>query len=155
MQTRMTAAEFRLYMMQQSQKKQPKHRNKIVYVFEDGYVATEKNAQNHGKVLETYGSVKEYNRWNELKLLEKAGEVSNVRRQVPFMLQDEYESSDNKKHKAIYYVADFVYEHDNKRIVEDVKGQDKKTGKHLTTSTFRIKWKLLQAKYPEYTFELY
>lgn len=155
MQTRMTAAEFRLYMMQQSQKKQPKHRNKIVYVFEDGYVAREKNAQNHGKVLETYGSVKEYNRWNELKLFEKAGKVSNVRRQVPFILQDEYESSDSKKHKAIYYVADFVYERDNKHIVEDVKGQDKKTGKHLTTSTFRIKWKLLQAKYPEYTFELY
>ena len=48
-----------------------------------------------------------------------------------------------------------LYERDGETIVEDVKGQDKKTGKLQMTEAFRLKWKLLQAKYPQYKFELY
>ena len=151
----MSAAEYRAYLLQQSQKKVPKHRNRIVYVYEDAFASTEKGLTNHGKIVDAFGSVKEYNRWCELKLIEKAGRVTDLRRQVPFLLQEAFVSADGGTHKAINYYADFVYIREGKTVVEDVKGQDKHTGKHLTTATFRLKWKLLQAKYPDYVFELY
>lgn len=44
---------------------------------------------------------------------------------------------------------------DGVRVIEDVKAFDKKTQKFRTTETFNIKWKLLQAKYPNYKFRLF
>ena len=48
-----------------------------------------------------------------------------------------------------------MYERDGEKIVEDVKGQDDETGKYKMTEAFRLKWKLLQAKYPDFKFEIY
>ena len=38
----MSAAEYRMYVAAESQKKGPKHRNHIVYVFADGFVSNSK-----------------------------------------------------------------------------------------------------------------
>ena len=55
----------------------------------------------------------------------------------------------------ISYVADFVYFRNGQQVIEDVKGFDEKTKKHITTKDFRLKWKLLKYLYPQYTFEIY
>lgn len=65
-------------------------------------------------------------------------------------------SRDGVLHKAVYYKADFVYrEQSGEEVVEDVKALDNATGKYLTTETFRLKWKLLMANYPDKVFRLF
>lgn len=138
------------------QKKKPnKHHNCKVYVFEDGFVSETKDVEQHGNIVAQYDSKKEFMRHKELLLLQRAGKISELKTQVPMVVAEEFTDKDGKKHRAIVYRADFTYTRDGKEIVEDVKGLDKKTGKYQTTEGFRIKWKLLQAKYPEKIFELY
>lgn len=134
--------------------KQNKHHNRKIYVYEDGFVS-EVKTEGHGALVSKYDSKKEYQRHCELRLMERAGKISELKTQVPIVISDEFSDKDGKKHRAIIYRADFVYIEDGKEIVEDVKGQDKKTGKYQTTEGFRLKWKLLQAKYPEKIFRLY
>lgn len=131
-----------------------KHHNRRVYVYEDGFISEEKT-ENHGKLVSKYDSKKEYNRHCELRLMERAGKISGLKTQVPIIISDEFTDKDGKKHRAIIYRADFVYIEDGKEVVEDVKGQDRRTGKYQTTEGFRLKWKLLQAKYMEKSFKLY
>ena len=151
-----TAKEYQAYLAKENAKKKTKHRNRFVYIFSDNYVSSEKaDAKRHGDIVATFASQKEYDRWNELKILEKAGKISHLLSQVPFLLTDPFISEDGKKHRATYYTADFTYTEDEKEIVEDVKGWDKKTGKYLTTRVFDLKWKMLQAKYPGKTFRIY
>ena len=152
---RMSAQEYRVYIAQNSKKK-TKHRNNIVYVFSDGFVSTSKeDAQKHGKISDKFDSEKEYQRWAQLRLLERSGKISGLKKQVPIPIFEEFSGSDGKKHRAIQYKADFVYIEDGKEIVEDVKGFDRKSGKYLMTETFRLKWKLLIATYPEKVFRLF
>ena len=40
-------------------------------------------------------------------------------------------------------------------VIEAGKGKDQITGKYLTTETFRLKWKLLKQRYPEFDFRLF
>lgn len=62
---------------------------------------------------------------------------------------------EKKRVQRIVYKADFCYlDAQGKTIVEDVKGFDSKSGKYMQTEAFRLKWKLLKAKYPEYHFVL-
>lgn len=153
--THMTAAEYRAFINAKSSKP-AKHRNQYVYVFADGFVSSDKSCANqHGGIKDTFASVKEYNRWNELRLLERAKKIQKLKKQVPFLISEGFISADGGKHRAAYYVADFTYEEQGREVVEDVKGLDKKTGKYLTTNVFNLKWKLLQAKYPDKTFRLY
>lgn len=65
-------------------------------------------------------------------------------------------SRDGEKLRAIVYKADFMYINntDGETIVEDVKPFDKKSGKYLTTKDFKLKWKLLKAKYKDYWFRM-
>ena len=138
-----------------AEKKTPKHHNVKVYVYADGMVSEHKDLPNHGKVVKKYDSKKEYARAGELALLQRAGKIANLQEQVPFLIADAFTDKGGKKHLAVVYRADFTYTENGKEIVEDVKGQEKKTGKHLTTETFRLKWKLLTAKYPDKVFRLY
>ena len=153
----MSAAEYRMYVAAESQKKGPKHRNHIVYVFADGFVSNSKEDSNtHGRITDKYDSKKEYARWGQLRLLERAGKISALQKQVPFLLHEEFRSRDGVLHKAVYYKADFVYrEQSGEEVVEDVKALDNATGKYLTTETFRLKWKLLMANYPDKVFRLF
>lgn len=133
--------------------KKTKYRNHKVYVYSDGYASIEKIPDK--EIIEKFDSVKEYQRCIALRLREKAGEISNLDTQTTLMIQPAFTSKDGKKHRAITYRADFTYIENGEQIVEDVKGYSKSTGKFLTTEAFRLKWKLLQARYPDYTFKLF
>lgn len=150
----MSAKEYQA-MLHKQESSSPKYHNKYVYVYEDGLVCNEKSLTGHGKVLERVDSIKEYNRGKELELLAKAGRIQNLRKQVPLVIQDTFVDKHGKNHRAATYQADFMYEQDGAVIVEDVKGIDRKTGKIRTTEAFRLKWKLLQSRYPDYEFRIY
>jgi hypothetical protein len=82
-----------------------------------------------------FDSLKEARRYGVLKAMEEAGEIQGLGRQVEFLLIPEQREPDTigKRggvhrgkliERKITYVADFVYvrNHDNKCVVEDVKG---------------------------------
>lgn len=95
----------------------------------------------------TYDSKKEANRAYYLHILELAGKVTNLERQKRFELQEKYTNNKGEKIRAIEYIADFFYFDTEKRqwIVEDTKG--------FRTPEYKIKKKIFEYKYPEYTFQ--
>lgn len=161
---RMTEEEYQAFLQrtgkvlspqQQSAERKPaKYRNHFVYVYQDGFVCQEK-LEGHGGIAERYDSVKEYKRWRELQLLERAGKISDLNRQVKILIQPAFTNGEGKCLRAIYYTADATYTLAGVEIVEDVKATDKRTGKHITTETFRVKWKLLQSRYPDKVFKIF
>lgn len=136
-----------------------KYRNFKVYVYEDGYVHRQSGNKapklpGHGRCIEKYDSVKEYNRCLELRKMSDLGIISKLQRQVKFTLQPSFER-DGKIHRAIIYTADFCYtDNAGRNIVEDVKGLDKESGKIITTKEFDLKWKILQYQHPELSFHI-
>lgn len=92
-----------------------------------------------------FDSALEAKRYRQLALLEKAGEIKNLKLQVPFLLQESFRKN-NKTYRKIEYIADFVYEEDEKTIVEDTKG--------MKTDVFKIKQKLFEYKYPDLTLKV-
>jgi len=162
----MTEAEFRAFLMKTGQdsaayklprerKKPAKYRNKKVYVFENGFISSNKeDTEIHGKADMIFDSVKEYDRWNELLLMQQSGVVSNLQRQIPFIIQPAF-TKGRKRHRAISYKAGHVYCIKGKEIIEDTKGFDVSTQKYITTKDFNLKWKLLQRIYPDKEFRIY
>lgn len=110
-----------------------------------------KNSKYHAKKVNVdgivYDSKKEAKRASVLEQQAKYGLISNLQRQVVFELQPGYVNNQGKKIRPITYIADFQYKKDGKLIVEDVKG-----GNATKTPEYRIKKKLFEYKYPEYTF---
>jgi hypothetical protein len=92
----------------------------------------------------TFDSQAEARRYNELLLMVRAGEIADLRLQVSMPLIPAF-TYNGVKHRASVYRADFVYRRveDGVLVVEDVKGQDKRTGRMQTTREFDLKWKLL------------
>lgn len=133
--------------------KAPKYRNRKVFLYSTGVASRVKDAR-LGTLVAVYDSEKEYRRYNELKLLEQQGLISGLCRQVELRIQDACERW-GQKVNAVNYIADFCYIEDEKEVVEDVKGFDKKTGKYIMTKDFKLKWKLLQYRYPEKHFRVY
>ena len=131
---------------------QNKYRNVKVYVYEDNKAVVEKIPDK--KPAMVFDSIKEYKRWLDLLCLEKAGEISGLERQKNLVIQEAFKYQ-GKRISAIQYRADFYYIKDGSEVVEDVKPFDKKSEKHLSTSDFKLKWKLLKCKYPHIKFELY
>lgn len=132
-----------------------KYRNVKVYVYPDGYISYGEKDPAHGKPADVFDSTKEFNRWNELKLIEKAGKITELQKQTKLVIQPATKNGENLI-REIAYKADFMYNDDQGRtVVEDVKPFDTKTQKYKTTKDFRIKWKLLQVKYPAYTFVIF
>ena len=97
-----------------------------------------------------HDSRKEAVRWNELKLMEQAGAITGLQRQVKFVLiPAQYEPDligKNGKHKQgkclereVSYIADFMYNENDKVVVEDVKG--------VRTKEYIIKRKLMLQVY--------
>ena len=89
----------------------------------------------------TFDSKAEMNRYAELKMLERAGVIEGLELQPKFILQDAVDGR-----RAITYFADFGYREKGKprRVIEDVKGHK--------TEVYRLKKKLLLAKYPDIDF---
>ena len=149
----MSAKEY-----QEMLKKQPKghkHHNRFVYVYEDGFVAEQKDLTRHGKVIRKYDSKKEYARHKQLELMERAGLISDLKWQVPMLIREGFKDRDGKTVRPIYYNADFTYTQNGQEIVEDVKGIDKQTGRPMETEAFRLKWKLLRGRYPNKSFRIF
>lgn len=161
---RMTEEEYRAFLIRTGKaaaaakslpvSKPNKYHNHYVYIYADGFICQEKT-DGHGEILERYDSIKEYRRWRELQLLERVGKISNLKRQVKILIQPAFKNSDGKRIRAIYYTADATYTLTGLEVVEDVKATNKRTGQHITTETFRVKWKLLQNRYPEKIFKIY
>lgn len=153
----------------QSEIQENKYRNHPVYILQDGYVLDsslanierkqriellDKAIQRHGKICDVFDSHKEYKRFQYLQLLERGGQISGLIRQYSLVIQEAFEYQ-NEHVRAITYNADFFYQTDEKIVVEDVKGFDRRRQKWLTTQVFDLKWKLLKAKYPQYSFVLF
>lgn len=151
---RMSAKEYQEMLCQTAKKRKPKYSNRFVYIYGDGFVSNCKTLATHGPIERRYDSEKEYVRHKELELLERGGRISGLRWQVPILLQDAFRDSAGNKIQAIYYIADFTYDEGGQEVVEDVKGINK-YGRIQTTEAFRLKWKLLKAKYPDKEFRIY
>ena len=92
----------------------------------------------------TFDSRKEANRYRELCILKRAGEVVDIELQPEFVLQEGFRYN-GKWHRPIVYRADFrVIYADGRVEVEDVKG--------MRTEAYKLKKKLLLAKYPDIVF---
>lgn len=91
----------------------------------------------------------ESDRYQQLLLLEKAGEICDLTLQMEFQIFHGYRDPETgEKEKSAFYVADFVYLDCKARkwIAEDTKG--------VETKEFRLKWKLVKQRYPDYTFRI-
>ena len=131
-----------------------KYRNRKVFVYTDGFACEGERTNGHGKLLRVYDSVKEYGRHSELCLLERAGRITALEWQKKLVIQEAF-FRNGKRVREIAYVADFAYVQDGKQVIEDVKGFDQNTGQYRMTEAFKLKWKLLKAKYPKYEFKIY
>jgi hypothetical protein len=91
-----------------------------------------------------FDSQKEANYYLELKLRKRANDIVDFELQPVYILQDAY-YRDAKKVQPITYKADFKIVHKNFDVeIVDVKG--------MKTEVYRIKKKLLLAKYPSIRF---
>ena len=86
-----------------------------------------------------FDSIAESRRYKELALLQQAGKITELQLQPKFLLQESFRKN-GKTYRKIEYIADFMYEENNKIIVEDVKGKE--------TEVFKLKRKLFEKKYP-------
>ena len=92
-----------------------------------------------------FDSRKEAKRYSELLLLERAGVIKNLELQKSFeLIPTQYEVLPNGKkgkciERAVTYKADFVYNENEKMVVEDTKG--------FRTDKYIIKRKLMLYKY--------
>ena len=97
-----------------------------------------------------FDSKLEAERYAQLKILERAGVIRDLE------LQPEYEliplfRKNGKTWRKTVYKADFRYiiAEDDKTIIEDVKGSTA-----MITDVFRLKQKLFEYKYPDYTISI-
>lgn len=89
----------------------------------------------------------EATRYTQLRLMERAEEISDLKLQVEFQVIQGWINPDTgEKIRGSIYIADFMYcdKQSHQVIVEDTKGKE--------TDDFRLKWKLAQSLYPQYTF---
>jgi hypothetical protein len=88
-----------------------------------------------------FDSKKESEYYGKLKLLKRSGEIIDFKRQVkmPITINDIHIAN---------YILDFEVHYPDKSIEYiDIKGQDKKSGKFITTDIFKLKKKLVEAIY--------
>lgn len=150
---RSAAPATALTALSEKKKRPPKYRNRKVYLYESGITSNEKDDR-LGRITDVFDSEREYRRCLELQMLEKMGRICGLKRQVPLVIQDEFEYRGNRVN-PIVYLADFCYIENGENVVEDVKGLDRDTGRHITTEGFNIKWKLLKGRYPDRLFRIY
>lgn len=103
------------------------------------------NAQKTELDGKSFASKLEAEYYAELLLLQKAGIVTNIECQKSFILQEGF-FHNGKKYSAIKYYADFVVTYKDGIIeVIDTKGHK--------TNVYKLKKKLLLAKYPNINFK--
>lgn len=138
--------------------KPAKYRNVKMYEYADGLVVPERNITGHGNIVSVYDSEKEYYRWEELKLMQRSKLISDLERQKTIIIQEGFiykTINGAEKIMPISYRADFFYIKGGTTVVEDVKPYDDKAGKYRLTQDFKLKWKLMKYRYPDYHFVIY
>ena len=94
-----------------------------------------------------FDSKKERDKYIELKQLEKAGIIKELELQPKFLLLDTIHYK-GKTYPKTYYKADFKYKtKDGVEIIEDIKSPITAKDK-----VYRLKIKMLLAKYPDIDF---
>ena len=97
-----------------------------------------------------FDSKLEAKRYVQLKILERAGVIRDLELQPSFELIPSFRKN-GKTWRRTLYKADFRYilAEDDSYIIEDVKGSTA-----VITGVFRLKQKLFEYKYPEYTISI-
>ena len=97
-----------------------------------------------------FDSKLEAERYAQLKILERAGVIRDLELQPEYELIPSFRKNGKTWRKTVYK-ADFRYilAEDDKTIIEDVKGSTA-----VITDVFRLKQKLFEYKYPEYTINI-
>ena len=92
----------------------------------------------------------EAERYAQLKILERAGVIRNLELQPEYELIPSFRKN-GKTWRRTLYKADFRYilAEDDSYIIEDVKGSTS-----VITGVFRLKQKLFEYKYPDYTISI-
>lgn len=123
--------------------------DKIIYEFTLPTASDKKTKNKFGALKAivngiSFDSVMEAKYYVHLLHKEKEGVIKNLKLQVPFELVPAYKDYDGSKIIAVKYFADFCFEtvEDNQKYIIDVKGKE--------TPEFKIKWKLLGYKFPNY-----
>ena len=108
----------------------------------------------HNKKTVAYGikfdSKLEAERYSQLKMMERAGVIRDLELQPEYELIPSFRKN-GKTWRRTLYKADFRYilAEDDSYIIEDVKGSTA-----VITGVFRLKQKLFEYKYPEYTISI-
>lgn len=97
-----------------------------------------------------FDSKLEAERYAQLKILERAGIIRELELQPSFDLLPSFKKNGKTWRKTVYR-ADFRYilAKDDRIIIEDVKGSTA-----VITDVFRLKQKLFEYKYPDYTISI-
>lgn len=91
-----------------------------------------------------FDSKAEAARYGYHALRQRAGEISDLQVHPRYVIVDK-----DAHGRAMYYEADFSYSENGDFVVEDVKG-----GKATQTPLWRLKARLLQARYPMIVFRV-
>ena len=97
-----------------------------------------------------FDSKLEAERYEQLKILERAGVIRDLELQPEYELIPSFRKN-GKTWRRTVYKADFRYilAEDDSYIIEDVKGSTA-----VITDVFRLKQKLFEYKYPDYTISI-
>ena len=97
-----------------------------------------------------FDSKLEAERYAQLKLMERAGVIRDLELQPEYELIPSFRKN-GKTWRRTVYKADFRYilAEDDSYIIEDVKGSTS-----VITDVFRLKQKLFEYKYPDYTISI-
>ena len=97
-----------------------------------------------------FDSKLEAERYTQLKMMERAGVIRDLEIQPEYELIPSFRKNGKTWRKTVYK-ADFRYilAENDKTIIEDVKGSIS-----VITDVFRLKQKLFEYKYPEYTISI-
>lgn len=97
-----------------------------------------------------FDSKLEAERYGQLKMMERAGVIRELELQPSFDLIPSFRKNGKTWRKTVYR-ADFRYIlcEDDSYIIEDVKGSTA-----VITDVFRLKQKLFEYKYPDYTISI-
>ena len=97
-----------------------------------------------------FDSKLEAERYAQLKMMERAGVIRDLELQPKYELIPSFRKN-GKTWRRTLYKADFRYilAEDDSYIIEDVKGSTS-----VITGVFRLKQKLFEYKYPDYTISI-
>lgn len=128
----------------------PHTANAQAALYQGGLATAKRKYHNVPTVVDgiTFDSKAEAARYGELKTLERAGQIANLQVHPRFIIVDKDEHGGFMR-----YEADFMYM-DWQGDLGEITVEDLKGGRATQTPLWRLKWRLVQARYPHYTFKV-